>query len=184
MKGCTLIILGFVGTLNAAPWTDRQGSLLTTGIGLSPIYIEEITVSNSLIGGATVMPVQFNVRYGTHVQPTLAVVASAELIGYTDRADNVYVSSLLGIGTQLLLDDFFATRLHASAGYADKRIFGTGMSAGGWGFSLGFTQPITPSLGVEAGYAYRSFSTVASTFAAGDAEYSSALTLGLSYRWL
>lgn len=175
--------LCIAGTVQATPWTDTTGPLLSTGIGFSPIYIEEITLDNSLVGGATVLPIHVRTRYGTHIRPDLVLMVTADVTGYTDAERNIYASTLLGVGAEVILDDFFNTRINITAGYADKRIFGAGLSASGWGFGIGFTQPIMASFAFDAGYLFRNYSQVASTMLTGEAEHSSAISLGLSYRW-
>ena len=183
VKGYLLILLILSGTLQAASWTDRQGPVLSTTLGVGAIYIEEITEAGSLSAGATVLPLHGRLRYGTHVLPSLVVHASGDGTLYTDAESNLYLVSLFSVGLDLVLTDVGNTRLSFGGGLADKRIFGGDLSASGWGMQVGLTQPIANGFAVDIGYLYRQFSSVASFIGGGEQEYSSLLMLGLSYRW-
>ena len=161
----------------------NNGVMVTTGLGFSPIYIEEIITDSALSAGATVTPIHSTLRVGYPLFNDYSASLMAEHNVYLDGDSNIYISGVSGLAASYYIPDFYQIALTAGAGLATKHIIGESLSATGVGYFLGLSKRVSDTLFAEAGYSFLSLESVASTIANGDTETISTIHVSLSYLW-
>lgn len=153
------------------------------GGGMAPVYIEEIVSDDLLTAGATVTPIYSVFNAGQQITPAIRLQLSAHHQWYVDAESNTYVSGITGAGVKVELPNMHGLSLHLTGGLANKLILGAGLSSSGWGLNTALSRPVWNAFEVMASYSYLSLSSVASTYATGDAQSISSFQLGVLYAW-
>jgi hypothetical protein len=154
------------------------------GIGVAPIYIEEIVTDRQLTAGATVTPVYSMLEAGALVHPNHAVFLAVHHHWYIDAESQIYLTGVLGLGTAYVMPELGDFRVQITGGIAHKVIFGSELSATGWGLNLGVSKAFGESFKGHVNYSFLALDGTASSYATGDETSVSSLQLGVSYRWM
>ena len=163
------------------PNLQNNGIHLTTGLGLSPIYIEEIVTAEELTFGASVTPIHASAvvhfKFGN-----LAATLSNQYNLYTDNIGHNYFSGLTAIGPTIYLPHKQQSYLSAAAGIARKQIPKAELSANGVGLLFSGGYYFSERVFAELGFSYLAFDQVTSLVSRGEQETISSTYLTLSYQ--
>lgn len=159
----------------------QNGFFYSIGVGISPIYIEEIASDSALSGGATVTAFNAESRVGLVFREEFAAYAMTSQNFYTDSEAQIYTTGLTGLGVQYFPENFFDTYVLLGAGLASKIVFTSNemLSATGTGVQFGIGRAFSRLLALEANYKYLSLTKPALPFVAGDTEAISSIQISL-----
>lgn len=160
-------------------YAAENGFFVSQGVGLSPIYIEEIVDGETLAAGSSGMVIHTGTKIGLVFADEYAVYFMSEQSWYGSATGSMVATGVTGLATTYFVPNFFDVNLMVGIGLGSKYAMGDGLAMGS-GIVVGFGRPLTNRISLDVTYSAIRLSSLVYNESLGDSENISSANVSLS----